>query len=275
MGASSVIVAVAVGLVLGGCGSRPTETEPPPAAVEGTTPAPPPPPAAVAASDDAPPRTHSGKVLASQDPRLPPALGPTPVKVVVIVYSDFQCPVCRRITDATYQITEEWPGEVRVEFRQLALAMHANAENAAVAALAAHRQGKFWEMHDLLFANQGALDAASLAAYAQQIGLDMDRFHKDVADPALRKRVEDEVALAKLLGANATPAFLINGQLGVGWASWMAFRFQVEQERKAVDALLAKGTKLADVHAVRAREHIKDPAAWKAYKAAAIDSPRR
>ena len=220
---------------------------------------------------DVPARTQSGKVLPGKNPRLAPALGPNPAKVYVVVFSDFECPVCRRITDATHQIPEEWPGEVRVEFRQLALAMHPHAQDAAVAALAAHRQGKFWEMHDLLFANQNALDEASLASDAERIGLDMKRYRKDYADPALRKRVADDVALGGTLGARGTPAFAVNGTLSVGWGSWNAFRHQVDQERTAVNALLAKGTKLADVHAVRAKEHLTDPAAFKAYKSAVID----
>jgi protein-disulfide isomerase len=191
--------------------------------------------------------------------------------VHVIVFSDFQCPVCRRVGNATEQIPEEFPGDVRLEFRQLALAMHANAENAAVASLAAHRQGRFWAMHDLLFANQGALDPASLATYAKQAGLDMRRYEKDYADPALRKRVRDESALATKLGAEGTPAFMVNGHLTVGWASWVGFRGEVEQELKAVNALLAKGTKLADVHALRARQAITDDNVYRAYKAGIID----
>jgi len=226
---------------------------------------------ASAATDDAPDRTTSGKVTASKDPNLPPALGPNPAKVVVVVMSDFQCPVCRRITDATHQIPEDFPGDVRVEFWNLALAMHQHAEDAAVAALAAQRQGKFWEMHDLLFANQGALDADAVAGYAQQAGVDMTRWKKDVADPALRKRVQHEVEVAGTLGARATPAFLVNGKLSVGWGSWLAFRHEVEQELAAANAAIAKGTKLADVHAARAKANITDPAAFGAYKTAFID----
>ncbi len=262
------LVLCAAVVVLAACGGPPPEPTPAPAVtVDATSPAPSPPPPV---NDDTPVRTRSGKVAVSQDPRRPPALGPAPAKVTIVVYSDFQCPVCRRITDATYQIAEEWPGEVRLEFRQLALSSHQHAAGAAVAALAAHRQGKFWEMHDLLFANQGALDAASLEGYARQLGLDLARFRQDVDDPTLRARVEEESALAGRLGAGATPAFLINGTLGVGWASWMAFRSQVDQERKAVDALLAQGTPLAQVHAARARQHLTDPAQWKAYQAAVI-----
>src|SRR5712671_8038228 len=73
---------------------------------------------------DSPARVKSGKVFASTDAGAPPAIGPTPAKVVVVVFSDFQCPVCRRSADATDQIAEEFPGEVRVEFWQHALSMH-------------------------------------------------------------------------------------------------------------------------------------------------------
>lgn len=224
--------------------------------------------------DEPPARTHSGKVFPSRDPALPPGYGPKPgdpAKVHVVVYSDFQCPVCTRVTAATHQIAEEWPGEVRLEFRQLALAMHPNAENAAVAALAAHRQGKFWAMHDVLFAHQAALDPDKLADYAREAGLDMKRYAKDYADPALRERVRKESALAERLGANGTPTFVINGKVSSGWASWHAFRRQVEDELNAVNALLASGVKPAEVHARRAREALADDGAFDAYKAAVID----
>jgi protein-disulfide isomerase len=220
---------------------------------------------------DRPPHTTSGKVEVSTDPKLPPALGPNPAKVVVVVYSDFQCPVCARVTDATEQIPEEWPGDVRVEFHQHPLKIHANAENAAVASLAAHRQGKFWQMHDALFAHQTALDPDSLVAYAQQIGLDVARFRKDYDDPVLRERVRQEGALAEQLGADGTPGFLVNGRLTVGWGSWQGFRGSVQQELETVNALLAKGTKLADVHELRAKALAKDPAKYDLYKRGVID----
>ena len=257
----------------------PAPAPPAPVVAPAPTPAPAPPPPAPAnadgppklSPDDAPAITHSGKVAVSKDVTLPPAMGPNPAKVVVIVYSDFQCPVCRRCTAATHQIAEEFPGDVRVEFRQHALAMHKNAQNSAVAALAAHMQGKFWEMHDVLFDNQGALDEDSLSAYAQRLGLDMAKFKKDYADPAVRKRVEDESALADTLEARGTPGFLINGKLSVGWGSWNGFRSQVEMELNAVNAELGKGTRLADVHAARAKVNSKDDAAFKAYKAGIVD----
>jgi protein-disulfide isomerase len=221
--------------------------------------------------DEPPVRTQSDKVKESRDPSLPPAYGPTPSKVLVIVYSDFQCPVCGRATGATHQIAQEWPGDVRVEFRQMALTMHPHAEDAAVASLAAHRQGKFWAMHDVLFAHQSALDPDDLASYARQVGLDMDRYAKDSADPKLRARARAEKALAERLGATGTPTFIINGKVSSGWGSWQGFRHEVEMELKQADALIAKGTKLADVHAKRARAQLTDPKAFAAYKAGVID----
>jgi protein-disulfide isomerase len=221
--------------------------------------------------DEPPVQTRSGKVAVSRDPALPPAYGPPRTKVHVIVFSDFQCPVCARITAATHQIAEEWPGDVRLEFRQLPLANHADAENAAVAALAAHRQGKFWAMHDVLFAHQQDLAPTSLARWARQAGCDEQRFAADYADPKLRERVRREAALPALLGVQSTPAFLVNGKVSVGWASWGAFRGEVEREREAVNALLAKGTSLREVHARRAREALKDDRAYRAYRTAVID----
>jgi protein-disulfide isomerase len=265
LGWTQLVVAAAL---VAAAAARSAAVEEPPMSM-----APEPAAAAPAGDHDAPVRTRSGKVAPSRDPALPPAYGPSPSKVHVTVFSDFECPVSRRITDATHQIAEEWPGEVRLEFRQHPLAIHPNALNAALASLAAHRQGRFWEMHDLLFANQQALDPASLATYAERAGLDMERYRRDVADPALRERVQAEGALADLLQAKGTPAFVVNGTLSVGWGSWAAFRGQVEQELRAVNALMAKGTKLADVHAFRARQAIKDERAFGAYKAAVVDRP--
>jgi protein-disulfide isomerase len=214
---------------------------------------------------DSPVRTQSGKVFASTDASRPPALGPAPAKVLVLVLSDFQCPVCRRTADATQQIAEEFPEEVRAEFWQHALPMHPNAENAAVASLAAQRQGKFWEYHDELFRNQSALDPASLARYAEALGLDAERFKSDYVDPELRARVKRESAFAETFGATGTPAFLINGKLYVGWGSWSSFRGNVERELAEARKVEAEGTPLAQVAETRARALITNPEQLQTY----------
>lgn len=216
--------------------------------------------------DDSPPRVASGKVFASTNADLPPALGPEDAKVLVVVFSDFQCPVCRRSADATQQIAEEFPGEVRVEFWQHPLATHSNAENAAVASLAAQRQGKFWEYHDEVFRNQSAIDPDSLAGYAGQLGLDVDRFKADYAAPELRARAKSEAAVAEKFGAMSTPAFMVNGKLKVGWGSWYAFRADVEHELAEARKLETAGIPAGQLAEQRAQAQIADATLLQAYR---------
>jgi protein-disulfide isomerase len=219
---------------------------------------------------DAPARTFSGKVFESTDASRPPARGPYPAKVVVVVFSDFQCPVCKRCADATDQIAEEFAEEVRVEFWQHALPTHQSAENAAVASLAAQRQGRFWDYHDELFRNQSRLDLASLESYAQALGLDLDKFRADYQDPALRERVKRESEVAEKMGATGTPAFSINGKVNVGWGSWSSFRSNVERELAEARKAEVAGTRLPDIAGERAKVLITDPAKLETYLAAVL-----
>ncbi len=249
----------------------PAPVKPAPAPVK-PAPAPAPPPSLAKPQplntnpDDAPARTNSGKVQSSGDVSLPPAYGPVDAPVHVVIFSDFQCPVCRRAGDATHQIAEEFPGQVRMEFWQHALEMHRNAANAAAASLAAHRQGKFWPYHDTLFRNQGALDEVSLGVYAEQLGLDMAKFRADYKDPALRARLKREGAFADALGARGTPAFMVNGKLSVGWGSWNGFRGQVERELgKTKQAVADAGGDALKAREARAKANIENPEHFQQY----------
>jgi protein-disulfide isomerase len=215
---------------------------------------------------DSPVRVKSGKVFASTESELPPAIGPRFAKVLVIVLDDFQCPVCRRSADATEQIAEEFPGDVRVEFWQHPLASHPDAENAAVASLAAHRQGKFWEYHDELYRNQSAISPANLALYAERVGLERARFESDYAAPELRAGVKREAAAAERLGARNTPAFMVNGRLKVGWGSWLAFRGDVERELVEARKLEEGGTPPDRISEKRAETLIEDAEVLRAYR---------
>jgi protein-disulfide isomerase len=89
--------------------------------------------------------------------------------------------------------------------------MHQFARPAAIAAEAAHSQGKFWEFHDKLFANQTKLTLNDLKQYAKDVGLDTAQFDKDLVDPGEKKRVDDDLAEARSLGINGTPAYFVNG----------------------------------------------------------------
>lgn len=112
--------------------------------------------------------------------------------------------------------------------------MHKNAPAAAAAATAAALQGRFWEMHDLIFANQRKLDAETFLGYARQLGLDMDRFTKDLVSQRVKKAVDDDVAEAARLGVTGTPAFFINGRFLSGAKPFDEFQ-------KIIDEELAKG----------------------------------
>ncbi len=110
------------------------------------------------------------------------------------------------------QVLQAYPKDVKFVYKQFPLPMHANAMGASRAALAAHKQGKFWEMHDKLFANQRALDADKLKEYAQQIGLNPAQFDKDTASPEVQKQIQEETSLGQQSDVSGTPTLFLNGK---------------------------------------------------------------
>ncbi len=111
------------------------------------------------------------------------------------------------------QILKDYPKEVKFVYKEFPLtSIHQNALNASKAALAAKKQGKFWEMHDKLFANQRALAPDNLKQYAQQIGLNVDQFEKDMASPELQKQIDEETKLANEVQVSGTPTLFLNGK---------------------------------------------------------------
>ena len=191
-------------------------------------------------------------------PDASPADGPKDARVIVLEVSDFQCPVCKRAYEPLRNLAKDFPGQVRLVFKQHPLDMHRNAMNAAAASMAAARQGKFTEMADVLFSNQQALTEPDLVRYAQQIGLNVDRFQKDYRDPTIRARAKTESDAAMGLGATGTPSFFVNGRKEVGWASYEAVKQQVENEIKAVDGLMAQGQTLKDARLARVRANLPE-----------------
>jgi len=178
-------------------------------------------------------------VKVAKDPS--PAMGTTKPLVLVIELSDFQCPVCKRAYPPLKQVKKDFPGQVELVFKQLPLPMHGYALPAAVASMAAARQGKFWEYADILFTKWGRLTDDLFIEIANQVGLDIKRFKKDLADPLLKARASTESAAGLALGARGTPSFLINGKLQVGWASYTSVKYDVKREIAAVKALIAQG----------------------------------
>ncbi len=158
-----------------------------------------------------------------------PYLGPKDAAVVVNVFSDFQCPVCKRSADPIKQLAADFPGKVKVYFRNNALEMHGRSKPAALAAWAAKKQGKFWQYHDKLF-ETGALDDSSLENAAKELGLNVEQWKKDVADPKNAERIAEEAKWAETMGATGTPGFFVNGTRQVGWGSYMALKSMVQRE---------------------------------------------
>jgi len=142
--------------------------------------------------------------------------GPLDAPVTVVEYGDFECPYCGRAEPAVRELLAEH-GDVRYVWRHLPLNdVHPHAQLAAEASEAAAYQGSFWPMHDLLLARQDALELPDLIAYAGELGLDVERFEKDVREDRGAARVAEDVDSADLSGVSGTPTFFINGRRHVG-----------------------------------------------------------
>ncbi len=177
-----------------------------------------------------------------------PVKGAKNAKVTIILWSDFQCPFCSRVEPTIAKVLEEYKNDVRFAFKQLPLPFHNNAHAAAEAALAAKAQGKFWEMHDKMFANQGALDRPSLEKYAGEIGINVEKFKADLDSGKWKQKVDQELAEGNKIGARGTPSFFINGKSFVGAQPFEAFKGKIDDEIKNADAMVKKGVPVAKVY---------------------------
>jgi protein-disulfide isomerase len=110
-------------------------------------------------------------------------------------------------------VLERYPEDVKMIFKNYPLTYHAFANRAAIAAVAAQRQGRFWEYHDRLFANYDHLDDQKLREMARELNLDMEKFEKDLNDPATIMRVDKDVQLGRSVGVKGTPTIFINGSI--------------------------------------------------------------
>jgi Na+/H+ antiporter NhaA len=146
------------------------------------------------------------------DPRRDHIRGPDKAPVTVVEYGDFECPYCGEAELGIREMLADY-GEVRYVWRHLPLTdVHPHALLAAEGSEAAGAQGKFWEMHDQLLEHQGALNADDLIGYAGELGLDADRFARDLANDAGAARIDEDIDSADLSGVSGTPTFFINGK---------------------------------------------------------------
>ncbi len=162
-----------------------------------------------------------------------PVKGPSGAKVTIIEFSDFQCPYCKRGRDTAEAVLKAYPNDVKLVFKNLPLPFHNQAMPAAKAALAAGKQGKFWEFHDALFDNQDKLSDSFYLAKAGELKLDIEKFKKDMASPEIEKQIKDEAALANEKGIQGTPGFFVGGVAVKG-------AYPVEHFKTIIDRLLGK-----------------------------------
>jgi protein-disulfide isomerase len=188
--------------------------------------------AAGAAPGAAPGAPPGSDVRVAVDVGNSPAKGPKTAAVTIVEFSDFECPFCSRVVPTLHKIMEEYKGKVRVAFKQYPLPFHKSAGPAAEAAMAAHAQGKFWEMHDKLFENNKALDAPSLEKYAQEIGLNVAKFKADMESRRYESAVKADVEYGKTLGQFGTPTFFINGRKVSGALPFESFKQIIDEELK-------------------------------------------
>jgi len=143
--------------------------------------------------------------------------GPSDAKVVIEEFADFECGGCGMVHPIIKQMEKEFGPRIAIVFREFPLAKHKNGMNAAQAAEAAGLQGKFWEMHHLLFENQqtweGLSDVRSLFRdYANQAGLDVERFERDMVSDTVKNRIAADQARAASIGISSTPSAFLNGR---------------------------------------------------------------
>ena len=131
--------------------------------------------------------------------------------VTLVEYGDYECPHCRQVVPVIRALQERFGDRLRYVFRHFPLASHPHAQLAAEAAQAAGAQGKFWDMHYLLFEHRGTLEMADLVRYARGLGLDMERFERELAGHTHAERVQEDFRSGVSSGANGTPAFFLNG----------------------------------------------------------------
>lgn len=142
-----------------------------------------------------------------------PAHGPKDAPVTLVEFSDFQCPYCARVVPTVEQVMETYGDKVRVVFRQFPLrSIHPQAQKAAEASLCAQDQGKFWELHDAMFADQSKLSVADLKSTAESIGLEAEAFNQCLDNGEYVEEVQADLDAGAALGVSGTPALFVNGR---------------------------------------------------------------
>jgi len=165
-----------------------------------------------------------------------PMMGPASARVTLVEFSDFQCPYCWKAVEKINAVLKAYPKDVKLIFKQFPLDSHPEAQISAQAALAAQFQGKFWQLHDVMFANRTSLSRKAILAWAGGLGLDMKRFTADLDSEAVKKAVARDLADGEKAGVEGTPTVYINGQRYNGDLDLASIRPVIDSELKRVAA---------------------------------------
>jgi protein-disulfide isomerase len=162
-----------------------------------------------------------------------PVRGNPDAKVTIVEYGDFQCPYCLRSRPTLEKILQTYPKDVKLVYKHFPLSFHREAMNAHRASLAAGEQGKFWEMHDAIFASPRDLAPETMRKHAEKLGLDLAEFDADYKSEVVEKKIAADQEEGKKALVRGTPAFFVNGKMISG-----AQPFEVFQ--REIDAALGK-----------------------------------
>jgi protein-disulfide isomerase len=165
-----------------------------------------------------------------------PFRGPANAKITLVEFSDFQCPYCAVAVASLNSILAKHPTDVRLVFKQFPLDIHSQAAYAAEAALAANAQGKFWPLHDKMYANFRSLSPDRITEWAKELGLDMVRFYMDMKSGKYKPVVEKELDQGEQAGVLGTPTVFVNGKHYNGGMETAALEDVIQGELKTLSA---------------------------------------
>ena len=162
-----------------------------------------------------------------------PIKGNKSAKVTITEFSDFQCPYCSRLQPTLKDVLKAYPNDVKIVFKDFPLSFHKEARNAAKAARAAGEQGKYWEMHDLIFANFSKVNEAMFKDFATKLNLDMTKFMADYSSNKYDALIQQDINLGRQVQVTGTPTLFMNGK--------RMQRRSLEDFKKLIDGYLKKG----------------------------------
>ena len=211
---------------------------------------------------------RGGAMVAGDSTKIPigdsPVLGKATAPITIVEFSEFQCPYCSRGSNTMKEILEKYPNDVRVVFKHYPLDFHKQAPAASKAALAAGEQGKFWEMHDLIFQNQKDLKNKSddevkewAAGFAKQLGLNVDKFKTDFGNAKWDQVIKRDMELGNQLAVRGTPHFFVNGERVKGAQPADAFENIIKKQLEEAKKMLAAGAKKEDLYAKMVEQNYK------------------